>query len=117
MSADHPRACGVYLLSNPPGASGGGSSPRVRGLHHWEKHVSKAARIIPARAGFTSISGLAAAFRRDHPRACGVYPSRPRPHPGLRGSSPRVRGLLGAEVLEGLAYRIIPARAGFTPAY
>ena len=51
----------------------------------------------------------------DHPRSRGVYPAaspRGRPRPG---SSPLARGLLNPVGLTTNYFRIIPARAGFTP--
>ena len=71
-------------------------------------------RIIPARAGFTSILSPVVLFAMDHPRSRGVYRlgGDVAGHPG--GSSPLARGLLG--VVDGVlkAGGIIPARAGFT---
>ena len=91
-------------------------------------------RIIPARAGFTTVTPDQSAPNSDHPRSRGVYSGRPtgsrrsRDHPRSRGvymasrrlissmmgSSPLARGLLAQEggLLGG--GRIIPARAGFT---
>ena len=131
---DHPRACGVYPDGAPPAGDHYGSSPRVRGLPFHLFHTPGEARIIPARAGFTSRRGVTGICGRDHPRACGVYlsgfPSScvPLDHPRACGvysawklltarqvgSSPRVRGLrLRLRHLE-YRRRIIPARAGFT---
>ena len=93
-------------------------------------------RIIPARAGFTSCgAGLSAAIP-DHPRSRGVYASTvledlgPSDHPRSRGvyfdlarltkkpygSSPLARGLPDRSGVVQRGRRIIPARAGFTPA-
>ena len=71
-----------------------GSSPLARGLpvRHGEKHNPR--RIIPARAGFTRVSG----GRLKH----------------VHGSSPLARGLLLAIIHITDMLRIIPARAGFT---
>ena len=115
---DHPRACGVYMRPRLMKESPRGSSPRVRGLHPEEKHVHEGNGIIPARAGFTTPSTPSRTSPRDHPRACGVYPSARSSSTWRAGSSPRVRGLRwgGPTVSRGaaLASRIIPARAGFT---
>ena len=113
-----------------------GSSPRVRGLQIPEDNLYGDVRIIPARAGFTGDCQYTRPPLWDHPRACGVYlwllilgvsgaGSSPRVRGlleraghhdpvGLWGSSPRVRGLLQGGAVQGLAPRIIPARAGFT---
>ena len=53
--ADHPRSRGVYLLASEMHTTGPGSSPLARGLLvdvalDWVR-----CRIIPARAGFTSV--------------------------------------------------------------
>ena len=70
--------------------------------------------IIPARAGFTSVSSACAACGPDHPRSRGVYSPKVAGLSDAAGSSPLARGL------RGLVYRlrrpggIIPARAGFT---
>ena len=71
-------------------------------------------RIIPARAGFTTLIGGAAAAAADHPRSRGVYMFHAKhccPNPG---SSPLARGLPGVGFVIRALGRIIPARAGFT---
>ena len=91
-----------------------GSSPLARGLLRGAADALAAARIIPARAGFTT--RLAAAWRAstDHPRSRGVYWCRCGWPGRMIGSSPLARGLLTIiEHREG-GQRIIPARAGFT---
>ena len=50
---DHPRACGVYGNVLTGLATGGGSSPRVRGLLLGARVRGLSSGIIPARAGFT----------------------------------------------------------------
>ena len=152
---DHPRACGVYNpLADPrclmqgssprvrgllgcrprrrhaariiPARAGftsgrhsipmpaGGSSPRVRGLLRRVMRGASCARIIPARAGFTGDPISRTAYRKDHPRACGVYVRGHRVAGGCMGSSPRVRGLLISPEEYLCECGIIPARAGFT---
>ena len=91
---DHPRSRGVYSFPNMICWVHWGSSPLARGLHYYPVTVNEDIRIIPARAGFTSMTSDTAARTLDHPRSRGVY-----------RMSPRARG--------GEA-RIIPARAGFT---
>ena len=53
---DHPRSRGVYLLPLHRGRRGNGSSPLARGLQIMVVARHAARGIIPARAGFTSIS-------------------------------------------------------------
>ena len=95
LQGDHPRACGVYagLVQGRPVR--GGSSPRVRGLLAAAIGGGAASGIIPARAGFTPCARARSPSRADHPRACGVYVATHTGLPSFRGSSPRVRGLLG----------------------
>ena len=112
--ADHPRSRGVY----GPGGFGlrgfEGSSPLARGLQRSAIARGLCMRIIPARAGFTSVHQEGQDRDRDHPRSRGVYradePVRHRPV----GSSPLARGLRGGGRRPESRYRIIPARAGFT---
>ena len=71
-----------------------GSSPLARGLPRRSSNGSWACRIIPARAGFTPLTGRPGPSRTDHPRSRGVY--------------------LLVEGGDLVGERIIPARAGFT---
>ena len=92
---DHPRSRGVYTARRPRTARMSGSSPLARGLLEAEHTEGVCARIIPARAGFTT------------PPALGRW--------GFCGSSPLARGLRRAVSHDWGTGRIIPARAGFTP--
>ena len=91
---DHPRSRGVYCLA-----------------HYFYPVLN---RIIPARAGFTSVPRDLHGSGRDHPRSRGVY--RKSTGRGRRkyGSSPLARGLLARSPRARGANGIIPARAGFT---
>ena len=116
-SRDHPRACGEQNPGMGVKPTAVGSSPRVRGAgkDRWLRGLCD--RIIPARAG--SRLGPASTSRPhwDHPRACGEQCS---PAPASRrrsGSSPRVRGAGHACHLGQREHRIIPARAGSSPAW
>ena len=91
-----------------------GSSPLARGLLWALAVILLAARIIPARAGFTTAPRRAGRPPTDHPRSRGVYHARARTHAGNHGSSPLARGLPWAGPARVRAWRIIPARAGFT---
>ena len=135
-NADHPRACGANRLLAYATRWAAGSSPRVRGKlgglrvgvvqrriiparagqTEQGRRQGKKARIIPARAGQTLRNHGIPDQRTDHPRACGA-------NDGLTtlqliecGSSPRVRGKLQFSDQPRWQDRIIPARAGQTPA-
>ena len=71
-------------------------------------------RIIPARAGFTTIPESSSRPKRDHPRSRGVYDGVDGPATIRAGSSPLARGLLRIEDMGFVGRGIIPARAGFT---
>ena len=112
---DHPRSRGVYLLGPQAMSLSRGSSPLARGLHGASEPAQWVGGIIPARAGFTNLTPHPLNVRTDHPRSRGVY-SAPCPMAGRKsGSSPLARGLPATLCSECSAYRIIPARAGFTP--
>ena len=111
---DHPRSRGVYSMSTTTIRPVNGSSPLARGLRRGQGRHLAAARIIPARAGFTGRPGRPRPRHRDHPRSRGVYEANAVHHGCVRGSSPLARGLRtmyhkGMEITG-----IIPARAGFT---
>ena len=91
---DHPRSRGVYIEDDEEFFDLVGSSPLARGLRSSRGVQDLAGGIIPARAGFTSVSSSQA--RRT------------------LGSSPLARGLLLPPSADGPARGIIPARAGFT---
>ena len=111
---DHPRSRGVYPGVIRRRDRGGGSSPLARGLLHDGLHNGPNTRIIPARAGFTSVLYLAASVYADHPRSRGVYPATSYHYDSAGGSSPLARGLLTQNSEITKIYGIIPARAGFT---
>ena len=111
---DHPRSRGVYAAPGRRRGRRRGSSPLARGLLGQRNRCEADQRIIPARAGFTTIRTAQKNYDRDHPRSRGVY----RLGLGLgveaEGSSPLARGLqinakYGLDIIG-----IIPARAGFT---
>ena len=70
--------------------------------------------IIPARAGFTCFRSSSSFPLPDHPRSRGVYRSQQFLHQPHLGSSPLARGLPVDWLSADGAWRIIPARAGFT---
>ena len=93
---DHPRACGANPLHLAPCDGLDGSSPRVRGKLDLVATLTRADRIIPARAGQTDTVRTIIYVVADHPRAC--------------GANPLLRHLVCVRI------RIIPARAGQTRA-
>ena len=111
---DHPRSRGVYQVSFPGRTGQLGSSPLARGLLGGPRRRVARARIIPARAGFTSTTAPATGRPEDHPRSRGVYVRRRPWSSGAGGSSPLARGLPIPSALPGVEAGIIPARAGVT---
>ena len=114
--SDHPRSRGVYAAVCVPASTSVGSSPLARGLPHVPPRVQDQSGIIPARAGFTLPGARAERPSRDHPRSRGVYGVRRPLQRLLSGSSPLARGLPRLHAGRVSRQRIIPARAGFTPA-
>ena len=115
-SADHPRSRGVYDGAGKPKGAVWGSSPLARGLPGGADPQVGDGWIIPARAGFTPSVVSAASGNWDHPRSRGVYSPSGAVRYRRPGSSPLARGLRVYRVTFLVLGRIIPARAGFTPA-
>ena len=114
-SPDHPRVCGECAPA-PVGQYGGsGSSPRMRGMHGDAVALEPLKRIIPAYAGNASSSEYSRSGSADHPRVCGECSNRDNTGPGMRGSSPRMRGMPMTIALASCNSRIIPAYAGNAP--
>ena len=114
MSRDHPRSRGVYLMPYGAPSAAEGSSPLARGLHQSGRAGRGRLGIIPARAGFTDVTGLPLVQARDHPRSRGVYATTSTTVVMPLGSSPLARGLPAARSPPASPAGIIPARAGFT---
>ena len=91
-----------------------GSSPLARGLRRAVGARVQRGRIIPARAGFTRTIARTWCRSPDHPRSRGVYAEKHRNPTSPAGSSPLARGLHKYAQQQFDAWRIIPARAGFT---
>ena len=113
-SKDHPRSRGVYRFHSLKIAYGNGSSPLARGLPMKAAWVIVVIRIIPARAGFTSMVLSSLGPAPDHPRSRGVYYEDMRTKLQVEGSSPLARGLPRIASRKAPWIGIIPARAGFT---
>ena len=110
----HPRACGENVTLPVSIVVYGGSSPRVRGKPHQQRHPLTRARLIPARAGKTRGCSRAGTPRPAHPRACGENDVHAAASGRFGGSSPRVRGKRAPPSSAGHRGRLIPARAGKT---
>ena len=112
--SDHPRSRGVYRRLSRSRVFVSGSSPLARGLLRSVQRIPQPRRIIPARAGFTSVMAPPRPTNRDHPRSRGVYRISNVLFCCDCGSSPLARGLLTRRTRRRPVSRIIPARAGFT---
>ena len=110
---DHPRSRGVYPASPMRTATRPGSSPLARGLLF--SHMSQITfhRIIPARAGFMTVTSTVPPRAADHPRSRGVYQAHVEHFSSPPGSSPLARGLSTPLTARARRIGIIPARAGF----
>ncbi len=113
-NSDHPRACGANLLRPQQPRCGLGSSPRMRGKRDPCTIRLSEDRIIPAHAGQTTLIATPKPSASDHPRACGANYEKMASPEGHVGSSPRMRGKLGAGLSDTATVRIIPAHAGQT---
>ena len=110
----HPRACGENATSESSNPAIPGSSPRVRGKLGPCCPSSQRSRLIPARAGKTSVCCCGPGREPAHPRACGENAVANSWARGLAGSSPRVRGKRHDDAIAGQLEGLIPARAGKT---
>ena len=86
----------------------------MRGQRIWPLCFAAASRIIPARAGPTTIFLSLISIPSDHPRSCGANVRPPIRLVSLCGSSPLVRGQRWRARSCCRFVRIIPARAGPT---
>ena len=112
--AAHPRGCGADLTLFVFLTQSIGSSPRVRGRRGRRSVEVRGHGLIPAGAGQTRDKHGQAGALGAHPRGCGADGTRPTTCTRQRGSSPRVRGRLRIEVVDGQATGLIPAGAGQT---
>ena len=110
----HPRVCGENWAGLRPTILLMGSSPRVRGKHAGRPPNHPGQRLIPACAGKTLPRSRTYSTSGAHPRVCGENRAFDVLAVGRMGSSPRVRGKRHRFHGVGLAFRLIPARAGKT---
>ena len=97
LARDHPRVCGEHQWPAVDLRDETGSSPRVRGTLRRVLCRRYPRGIIPACAGNTPPPGFCTSPRRDHPRVCGEHLITAAGDSIDAGSSPRVRGTLGAQ--------------------
>ena len=110
----HPRECGADAVGISTSAGGQGSSPRVRGRRHALRQIHVIQGLIPASAGQTASGCVGEAWCGAHPRECGADSNCSRDGRTRSGSSPRVRGRQGRDVLNLFDEGLIPASAGQT---
>ncbi|PKV04346.1 hypothetical protein CQR51_1309 [Bifidobacterium pseudolongum subsp. globosum] len=111
---DHPRACGEHQQQPRRSAHRQGSSPRLRGTLRVGVVAAAVHGIIPALAGNTTAGIFQRIAGRDHPRACGEHLASAFNTLFGVGSSPRLRGTRGVDLLAAVEEEIIPALAGNT---
>src|SRR5680860_1595188 len=90
--SDHPRAGGEHSDGSVSSYQRNGSSPRGRGTLMRECRPTIRLRIIPARAGNTSVYRRGSGCDPDHPRAGGEHTAIRKKLDQVAGSSPRGRG-------------------------
>ena len=112
----HPRAGGENKSLHTIHSSVLGSSPRGRGKRELTFRCVVFYRLIPARAGKTLLARAVSAVLGAHPRAGGENLELDDLGWLRNGSSPRGRGKLRPIDLRNVPERLIPARAGKTPA-
>ena len=110
----HPRVCGENMGNTRPAKAARGSSPRVRGKRDFVSDVEVDSGLIPACAGKTRLRDSTHGHYRAHPRVCGENKPRGMQRISAAGSSPRVRGKLGAQLMPWQQQGLIPACAGKT---
>ena len=111
----HPRSRGehvslIFLL-----ILACGSSPLARGTRLHSVPCGVRHRLIPARAGNTTISRATSMPPAAHPRSRGEHIQENEPMMVISGSSPLARGTLLMYLYSTTLGRLIPARAGNTP--
>jgi len=89
---DHPRSRGEHRPMRSPQLKYRGSSPLARGAQAGLTQNEHRWRIIPARAGSTSLMAASAQRTSDHPRSRGEHLGEPTSRATQSGSSPLARG-------------------------
>ena len=110
----HPRSRGEHSSRVFKAARIVGSSPLARGTLYFCFSPIFFRRLIPARAGNTSLVNLTKTSLSAHPRSRGEHAWVPLRAALVRGSSPLARGTLIYSGGRKFVVRLIPARAGNT---
>ena len=108
----YPRVCGGTDHGRGDGQHGRGLSPRVRGNRRPSQRHRAEGGSIPACAGEPRICVLRLRVIGVYPRVCGGTSNHSRRCRSERGLSPRVRGNLIEDLVEGSRAGSIPACAG-----
>ena len=112
--AVHPHACGEYARRAGNCAKPLGSPPRVWGIPTAPLPPRRNGRFTPTRVGNTRMQLSPRQVTTVHPHACGEYESSPVSVPALRGSPPRVWGILFGFIPRLPVRRFTPTRVGNT---
>ena len=113
----HPRSRGEHPPGRRPVPVAGGSSPLARGTHGDKVRQWTGTRLIPARAGNTTMTSKTFTSRSAHPRSRGEHVRGRGGCHSRGGSSPLARGTPNNELCVPRMNRLIPARAGNTRMY
>ena len=113
----HPRSRGEHLIPFHTGVMTLGSSPLARGTRIQYRGDATRRRLIPARAGNTRYSWRKRRKQQAHPRSRGEHFAPLTSTASRIGSSPLARGTPPYLRLRRTRRRLIPARAGNTPAH
>ena len=108
----HPRVCGELSVAGADPIQSGGSSPRVWGTPILPLQAIHPVRFIPACVGNSCSITIVCKVMSVHPRVCGELRPPKKPRPSIIGSSPRVWGTHGWEIIELGRFRFIPACVG-----
>ena len=110
----HPRSRGEHANSFSNEWSVIGSSPLARGTRSFVVTGGSPRRLIPARAGNTSVGSTTRCIVPAHPRSRGEHADKVIGDYEDGGSSPLARGTPVSRSVTQAAGRLIPARAGNT---
>ena len=110
----HPRSRGEHVGYSCSSALRFGSSPLARGTPSLRVPRLQRLRLIPARAGNTSVIMSSHSRYTAHPRSRGEHSTCSNTSGVPAGSSPLARGTQGAHLPARGGDRLIPARAGNT---
>ena len=112
----HPRSRGENAAEETAVDIHLGSSPLARGKPQCSGGGGLCRGLIPARAGKTIVLSFFEVRGAAHPRSRGENEATAMATWSVQGSSPLARGKPSANSLPYLSRRLIPARAGKTPA-